>query len=237
MSTYRIHKRLAKLSSIDPIRIDCCVNVCHAFTGDYAEEAVCSTCEEPCFDSNGKPCQVFEYLPAMPRFQGYYNNPRMIEAMRYCHNHQREPGRIENHLDSTGYSELCDTDIIVDGVNLGIKFLSRRRDIAYLVMLDSVKLFEQAAGQKSTCWPIMAQNLNLPASERVKLRNIIPLGVIPGLNQPKDFDSFLVPFVEEALDQAHGARLTMSPLTPSLRFAPIPSLFWEICRRSSMSLK
>ncbi|KAF8749506.1 Transposase family tnp2 [Rhizoctonia solani] len=36
------------------------------------------------------------------------------------------------------------------------------------------------------------------------MRNLIPLGVIPGPNKPKDFDSFLVPFVEECIDLAKG---------------------------------
>ncbi|CCO33947.1 hypothetical protein BN14_08036 [Rhizoctonia solani AG-1 IB] len=43
-------------------------------------------------------------------------------------------------------------------------------------------------------------------SERVKMKNLIPLGIIPGPKQPKDFNLFLLPFVEEALDQARGVR-------------------------------
>ncbi|KAF8595662.1 hypothetical protein BDV93DRAFT_456333, partial [Ceratobasidium sp. AG-I] len=50
----------------------------------------------------------------------------------------------------------------------------------------------------------MLQNLSLSPAERVQLRNLIPLGVIPGPNQPKDFDSFLAPFVDECLILARG---------------------------------
>ncbi|KEP46055.1 transposase family Tnp2 protein, partial [Rhizoctonia solani 123E] len=205
MSVYRIHKRLAKLSGINPVTVDCCMNVCQAFTGDYADDQACSYCQHPRLDLNGKPYKVFEYLPTTPRFQGYYNNPDMIKAMRYRHDYVREPGKIDDYIDGTLYSDLQDTEIVVDGVGLGVNFLNRRRDIAYMVLLDGVEIFDQAAdGKTSTCWPIMAQNLNLSASQRAKLRNLIPLGVIPGPNQPKDFDSFLEPFVEEALEQARG---------------------------------
>ncbi|KDN42056.1 hypothetical protein RSAG8_07101, partial [Rhizoctonia solani AG-8 WAC10335] len=204
MSVYRVHKKLAKLSGINPVTVDCCNNVCHAFTGRYADEQLCSTCDHPRFDSKNKPYKVFEYLPTTPRFQGYFNNPAMVQAMNFRHEYKLEPGRIDEYFDSTNYADLRDTDIVVEGVNLGIKYLRRRRDIAYMVMLDGVGLFEQPTDQKSSCWPIMGQNLNLPASQRTKLRNLIPLGVIPGPNQPKDFDSFLLPFVEEALDQARG---------------------------------
>ncbi|KAL5634296.1 hypothetical protein ACGC1H_006190 [Rhizoctonia solani] len=204
MSIYCVHKKLAKLSGISPIIIDCCNNVCHAFTREYADEEACSTCGHPRFDSRGKPFKTFEYLPSTPRFQSYFNNPAMVQAMNYRHEYKLEPGRIDEYFDSTNYADLRATDIVVEGVNLGVKYFSRRRDIAYMVMLDGVQLFKQPTNQKSSCWPIMAQNLNLSASQRAKLRNLIPLGVIPGPNQPKDFDSFLVPFVEEALEQARG---------------------------------
>ncbi|KEP45905.1 transposase family Tnp2 protein [Rhizoctonia solani 123E] len=204
MSIYRVHKRLSQLSGINPITVDCCTNICHAFTGRYADEEVCSTCQHPCFDSNRKPFKVFEYLPTTPRFQGYYNNPDMVKAMRYRHDYIREPGKVDDYIDSTLYSDLRNTKIVVDGVGLGVNFLNRRRDIAYMVMLDGVNIFEKGMDKSATCWPIMAQNMNLPASERVKLRNIIPLGIIPGPFQPKDFDSFLEPFVDEALEQARG---------------------------------
>jgi hypothetical protein len=138
----------------------------------------------------------------------------MVEAMRYCHDYQQEPGTIDDYLNLAAYSELHDTDIILHGVDLGIKFLNCWCDIAYLVMLNDVELFEQAASQKSTCWPIMAQNLNLPASECAKLCNHIPLGVIPGPNQLNNFNLFLVPFVEEALNQAHGVE-TYNVMTSS----------------------
>ncbi|QRW09568.1 Transposase family tnp2 [Ceratobasidium sp. AG-Ba] len=52
----------------------------------------------------------------------------------------------------------------------------------------------------------MLQILNLPPRERSQVRNVIPLCVIPGPKQPKDFNSFLEPFVLECLTFARGVK-------------------------------
>ncbi|QRW26138.1 Transposase family Tnp2 protein [Rhizoctonia solani] len=172
LSAYCLHQKLAILSGISPQPIDCCINVCHAFTGPYANEDICSTCKEPRYDSKGRPRQ--------------------------------EEGRMDDYIDLQRYKDLCESNIIVKGEDLGVRYFHGSCNIAYAVMTDGVNLFKQAHSEKSTCWPIMAINLNLPASKRVKLCNLIPLGVIPGPNQPKDFDSYLEPFVGEAIKQACG---------------------------------
>ncbi|KAB5587700.1 hypothetical protein CTheo_8858 [Ceratobasidium theobromae] len=206
LSSYRLHRKLTILSGISPLSIDCCVNSCHAFTGRYAKEEFCSKCKQACYTSGlrRKACQVFEYLPITPRLQGYFNNPDMVQKMYYRADYTQEEGRMDDYIDSKRYKKLCHMNIVIEGEDLGIRYFHGSRDIAYAVMTDGVSLFQLAHNQKSTCWPIMAINLNLPASERVKLRNLLPLGVIPGPNQPKDFDSFLEPFVQEAIEQACG---------------------------------
>lgn len=46
-------------------------------------------------------------------------------------------------------------------------------------------------------WPVIALVLNLPPSERFKIRNIHPLFVVPGPKSPSDFVSFFQPFLDE----------------------------------------
>ncbi|QRW20459.1 Transposase family tnp2 [Rhizoctonia solani] len=135
---------------------------------------------------------------------GYFNNLEMIKRMYYQANYTQEEGRMDDYIDLQRYKDLCESNIIVKGEDLGVRYFHGSCDIAYAVMTDGVNLFKQAHSEKSTCWPIMAINLNLPASKRVKLCNLIPLGVIPGPNQLKDFDSYLEPFVGEAIKQACG---------------------------------
>ncbi|CCO36041.1 hypothetical protein BN14_10163 [Rhizoctonia solani AG-1 IB] len=206
LSPQRLRTRIARLSGVKPINIDCCVNVCHAFTRQYAEEVECSICNEPRYDHKGRPRQIFQYLPATPRFQAFFNNPDMIEKMQYRANYVHLHGQIKDIFDSPIYRNLQHTNIIVDGIDIGIPHFPGKYDIALAVMTDGVEIFESASTSKSTCWPIMAQNLNLPPAERAQLRNLIPLGVIPGPNKPKDFDSFFVPFVEECAELARGVK-------------------------------
>ncbi|GAB1521285.1 hypothetical protein RhiTH_004377 [Rhizoctonia solani] len=68
----------------------------------------------------------------------------------------------------------------------------------------------------------MAQNLNLPPEEQAQMRNLIPLGVIPGPNKPKDFDLFLVPLVNKFIKLAKGIKVynTMNGKTITLRVHP-----------------
>jgi hypothetical protein len=203
LSPQRLRTRIAKLSGVKPVDVHCCINVCHAFNGKYADEETCSSCSEPRYDYKGRPRQVFQYLPATPRFQAYFNNPDLIRKMQYRHYYTRRPGCIDDFFDSHLYRNLLETNIIIDGNNTGVQYFSGRHDIAIAVMSDGVQIFDQGS-QEHSCWPIMAQNLNLPPAERAQLRNLIPLGVIPGPNKPKDFDSFLFPFVEECIELAAG---------------------------------
>ncbi|KAF8700610.1 hypothetical protein RHS03_06610, partial [Rhizoctonia solani] len=207
LSTYCLHKKLAQLYGIKPVTVDCCINVCHAFTEQYAEETCCSTCKQQQFDAKGKPQQVFEYLPTTPCFQGYFNNPDMVQQMEFWANYVHQEGAMDKVFDGTQYLDLCETPIVVEGKPQGVSYFNKKtgqQDIAYSIMLDGVTIRKKAAKGNSSCWPIMGQNLNLPASKQAKLWNLIPIGVILGPRQPKDFNLFLVPLVEEALEQPHG---------------------------------
>ncbi|CEL62283.1 hypothetical protein RSOLAG1IB_10347 [Rhizoctonia solani AG-1 IB] len=206
LSPQRLCTRITKLSGVKPINIDCCPNVCHAFTQQYAEEVECSTCNEPRYDHKGRPRQTFQYLPATPRFQAFFNNPDMIEKMQYQATYVHVDGQINDIFDSPIYSDLRRRNIVIDGIDTGVPHFPGKHDIAFAVMTDGVEIFESASTSKSSCWPIMAQNLNLPPAERAQLCNLIPLGVIPGPNKPKDFDLFFSPFVNECAELAHGVK-------------------------------
>ncbi|CAE6432374.1 unnamed protein product [Rhizoctonia solani] len=139
LSTYCLHKKLARLSGIQPTTMDCCINVCHAFNGQYTEETQCSTCGAPRFDNKGKPRRVFEYLPTTPCFQGFFNNPEMVRKMEFCANYVQEKGAMDEIFDGTRYKELCKTPIVVNGEPQDVCYFDKktgRRDIAYAVMLD-----------------------------------------------------------------------------------------------------
>jgi hypothetical protein len=59
---------------------------------------------------------------------------------------------------------------------------------------DGYQIFKQ---KTDDCWLFLIINNNLHPSLRVKKENLLIPFLIPGLNQPKDFNTFLRPFVDE----------------------------------------
>jgi hypothetical protein len=99
---------------------------------------------------------------------------------------------------------------------------SQITDVALALSSDGVKVFKTRSA--FNIWPIMLvrincviasstlpslltysqTNLNLPPSVRFKRRNMLLVGFTPGPSNPKDFDSFLWPLVEEFLKLEQG---------------------------------
>ncbi|QRV84316.1 Transposase family tnp2 [Ceratobasidium sp. AG-Ba] len=156
--------------------------------GRFADEDKCSTCGALRYDELGRPRQSYQYIPTTGRFLAMFNNPSFIEKLEYRHNYEQR-GRID------------DQNIAIEGEDIGVKYFSGKYDIATSLLADGVQIFKQ---ETATCWPIILQILNLPPRDRVQMRNVMPLCVIPGPNQPKDFNSFLEPFVLECQKMARG---------------------------------
>lgn len=204
--------RVAKLSGVSPVTLECCIGICHAFTGTKAKLDRCSTCGEPRYDKKGRPRQKFEYLPFTERLQALFNSPELVKKLSYRKDYVQHAGALDDIFDSSLYKNLCARNIVIDGVDTGTRYFSGDYDIATALLTDGVHIFEKGSQQNSSCWPLMLQNLSLSPSDRAQLGNLIPLGVIPGPNQPKDFDSFLVPFVDDCIALARGVR-TVNVLT------------------------
>src|SRR5258708_34402072 len=77
-------------------------------------------------------------------------------------------------------------------------FFSNIQDVALGLMLDGFQIFKAQRDGGATFWPLIALNFNLPPDIRMQLTHIIPLSIIPGPKAPKDFNSFLHLFVDEA---------------------------------------
>ncbi|KAB5588247.1 E4 ubiquitin-protein ligase [Ceratobasidium theobromae] len=122
LTLQRLHTRVASLSGATPVVIDCCIKVCHVFTGKKANLEACELCGEARYDARGRPRKVFEYLPLTPRFQAMLNNPEFIQKMLYRHNYAQEDGIVDNIFDSKLYKRLCTSSITVDSVETGTRF-------------------------------------------------------------------------------------------------------------------
>ncbi|QRW12243.1 Transposase family Tnp2 protein [Ceratobasidium sp. AG-Ba] len=88
--------------------------------------------------------------------------------------------------------------------SMSTTILDNPEDLALGLSTDGFTLFKRRRRGLSTAWPLIFINYNLHPKYRVRLENIICVGVIPGPKQCKDLNSFLIPVLEELLQLEHG---------------------------------
>jgi glycosylphosphatidylinositol transamidase (GPIT) subunit GPI8 len=127
------------------------------------------------------------YLSIKKRLKIQYNNKIRAEELlyryRYITNKEIESEDLEDIFDGNMYKDLLEKD-----------FFSDQRDIAFTVSCDGYQIFKQ---KTDDCWLFLLINNNLDPSIRVKKENLLIPFLIPGPNQPKDFNTFLRPFINE----------------------------------------
>ncbi|KAJ8502508.1 hypothetical protein ONZ45_g11699 [Pleurotus djamor] len=204
--THRPHIRTypyAFLAAYKPKPYDCCINVCCCYTGSYAKLTACPFCKEPRRTADDRPRKQFNYMPLIPRLRAYFQNPEMVEKMRYRGDYQPDPSKVTDVMDGAHYQKLCDTNVVIDGIPRSYKFFSSWRDLLLGLSTDGFAPFRR---RKKTCWPLLVYNYNLPPEIRFLLEHVICVGVIPGPKKPKDFDSFAWPLVQELLQLMIGVK-------------------------------
>ncbi len=191
-SLYLAKKKLSELVNIQPVFIDVCINSCCAFTGSFAQDNICRWCGESRFIiknniSTTSPRKVSTFIPLMNRFRLQYNNPERAMKLRYRHQYVNQDkyneDNIEDLFDGSLYKELVEDGYFAD-----------ERDIALIGSADGFQIFKQ---KTDDCWIVMFINANLAPSERVKKENLLISLIIPGPSQPKHFNSFLRPVIDE----------------------------------------
>ena len=189
------------LSGVEPVHYQCCINSCCCFLGPYAELVRCPYCKESRFTECGKPRQNFFYFPLIPRLVNLYRNPAVAETLQYRHNYKSRSGTTADVFDGANYQTLRHTEVVIDGQPVGHKFFSQPTDLALGLSTDGFGPFKR---RKHTCWPLVVFIYNFPPEIRTHLAQIFCLGMIPGPKAPKDYDSYLLPVVDELLKLAQG---------------------------------
>lgn len=194
--------RIAHLAGFKPEIFDCCPNVCMCYTGPYAEDDQCRICHTPRYSANGRARKRFTYLPLIPRLKAMLASRAVASKMTYrAEGHKPVDGEISDFMDSKRYQRLKREYVVINHRTLPHKFFQDGRDVAFGLSTDGFAPFRR---RKSTCWPLILFNYNLPPEIRFHFRHIISLGVIPGPKKPVDIDSFLWPLVQEFVDLAAG---------------------------------
>jgi hypothetical protein len=163
-----------------------CINSCCAFTGIYVDDLVCRFCslERYIISNNTQKSQKSAmYIPLLDRFRIQYANLERSFKLRY---------RSQREECDDGYSDIFDGHLYKELVEEG--FFTDVRDIALIGSTDGYQIFRQ---KTDDCWVVMFINANLSPDIRVKKENLLISAIIPGPNQPKDFNSFLRPIIDE----------------------------------------
>ena len=180
-------RTLKKLSGVVPIRHDCCISSCAAFTGAYSDLDACPYCDAPRYDNNEKPSRQFTTIPIGPVLQALYMSPETAEDMHYL---EKRLAKIEEHL-RTHNGEMESYDDTACSQDLLQAWASGRftkDDIALQLSIDGAQLYRD---RTSDCWIFIWIIHNLPPGLRYKKAFVIPAGFVPG--KPKEMDSFLFP--------------------------------------------
>ena len=186
---YLAEKKLSELVDLKLNHVDMCINSCCAFTGIYVNDEICRFCglERYIVGNNSKEAQKSQktaiYIPLLDRFRIQYANSERAFRLRY---------RSQRKECDDGYSDVFDGDLYKELVEEG--FFLDERDIALIGSTDGYQIFRQ---KTDSCWVVMFINANLSPDIRVKKENLLISAIIPGPDQPKDFNSFLHPIIEE----------------------------------------
>ncbi|KIJ33705.1 hypothetical protein M422DRAFT_97623, partial [Sphaerobolus stellatus SS14] len=143
-----LRSKIKDLSGLRPVKYDCCINSCMAYTGDHAEKTSCDYCEEPRHDENGFVRNVFEYIPLGPRLKHLYASPRSAKRNSYRANYKPDINKIADFFDGKLYKKLKKKFVEVLGKVLPRKYFDDPRDIALLLVTDGFQIFRKA---KHTC--------------------------------------------------------------------------------------
>ena len=199
-----IHSQVRFLAGFKPQHYNCCIKTCCCFTGPLKDLDYCPHCNEARYAPDGRPQKRFTYLPLIPHLLAFLANKSIANGMSYHGNFTPSTnGSRSDIFDGDHYRRLLQQHISVNGKCLSKTYFSDPHDVALGLSTDGFVVFKN---RKQTAWPLIIFLYNLPPDQQFLIQNILSLGVIPGPNKPKDFNSFLWPFTQEMLRLACGEK-------------------------------
>ena len=187
-SRFRLQSYLRKITRLRPQHLDCCVNSCIAYTGQYSNLTACSHCQESRYASDSyRSRKTFSFIPLIDRLKlQYSNSDRATILSTYRANlTPSADGSMRDFFDGDLYRQFH-----VDQ----LKLFQDSRDVALQLSIDGVQVTNK---RNFEITPVIFINLNLPPDQRYKIENIMASAIIPGPKKSKDIDSFLRPMIDE----------------------------------------
>ena len=187
ISLYKVRKLLEKLVPLEPTLVDCCINSCIAFTGEFSNKDICPLCGQSRYQL-GKLSQTARKRSAnwspVDSLRAQYRDRTRAQILQYRHNYtSTEAYAIDNSIgdvfDDRHYKSLVSSGLFKD-----------RRDVAFLASTDGYQIFRQ---KRDDCWIVLLINANLPPSTRVQRENLMISALIPRPRTPKNPTHFCSP--------------------------------------------
>jgi hypothetical protein len=187
LSLDKVKQLTVEITGISPIRDHMCIKSCVAYTGPFKALDACPVCNEPRFDSQHRPRQVFLTVPVGPLLQALRRSEDKAMALRYrtlhtkallleLANNEGLPKHYSDFLDGSQYLEAVDEGLI------------KEDDIVLMLSLNGAQLF---MSKQSDCWICIWVVLDHSPDVCYKKPYVLPAFTIPGPNPPRIMDSFL----------------------------------------------
>ncbi|CAG8819717.1 24999_t:CDS:2, partial [Gigaspora rosea] len=140
-----------------------------------------------------------------------YADPTRAIQLRCRANYKQDNETIRDIYDGKLYKEILEEGLLSDDC-----------DIVFSASLDGYQIFEQ---QHDDCWVILMINNNLSPEIRVKKENLLVIAIIPGPKQPKIFNTFMRPLINE-LKQLEEGMLCWNAVTNENFTLHAHVIFW-----------
>ena len=187
------HKNLKRF--LTPVKeYHCCVNDCVIYrdstAGKYANLERCPVCKEPRYkDSNSKiPQKRFHHLPLQLRLRRLFGHEVTSQLLQQ-HQESVPSNSASSIHNSTAWKEWYAPEGIFQG---------DKQAVPLGICLDGVNPFSKENVSYSM-WPILLFPLNLPDQIRKSSGSMMLAGIIPGPNEPREFDPYLDIIVDDIL--------------------------------------
>jgi hypothetical protein len=194
ISIYCLKTTLKKLVNIESQWIDMCINSCCAYTGRLKNKTQCPQCDASRYQETNnhnhkkKSHRQFACFSLKERLKIQYENPDRVDELRYRYAYTSRSGFGNDGKVGDVFDGKCYLDLLRMG------YFQDEYDIALTGSVDGYQIFRQ---KTDDCWIVLFINANLPPEKRVLKENLLITSIIPRPKEPKDFDSFMSPIINE----------------------------------------
>jgi hypothetical protein len=197
----RMHTVVKGVSGFKPEKYNMCEDLCVLFARLYTRlrKGPKLKCSQGRYNRSRCPIKQFTYLPLIPCLKAFLAHLETAQKLLYrAQEHIHQPDMITDIFNSKVYQQLCGKHVVVNSKRMKYVYFGNNCDMAPGLSTDRLAPFKH---QKLTAWLLLVVNFNLPPKLRFLKDFMLCLGVV---KKPFYFNSFLWPFVQEALKLESG---------------------------------